>query len=73
MYKNDVGTQKIDVSKLEINELVIAFFRINDINKKYRFFKKPFLPADISMNIAFTMPFLTLSNVKINFNNREFK
>ena len=36
-----------------------------------RFFKKPFLMADITMKIVLRMSFLALNKVKINFAERE--
>lgn len=48
---------------------MIASFLVDDINKKSSFFKKVFLLADISIDVALKMFFLILSNIKVNFNN----
>lgn len=69
----DIDTQKIDRHQLEILDMVIASFIVDDKDGKSCFFEKTFLLVDISMNIIFGMPFLNLSNVKIDFNDREFK
>lgn len=71
--KIHVGTQKIDGSKLESYRIMIALVQLDDKDRKSRFFEKTFLLADISLNIAFGMLFLILSNVKINFENRKLK
>lgn len=42
-------------------------------DKKFCFFEEIFLLADISMDISFEMPFLSLSNFEINFNNWELR
>lgn len=52
---------------------MIASFLVDDINKKFSFFEKIFLLADISIDIVLGMLFLTLSNIKVNFNNQELK
>lgn len=65
VHKIKVGAQKIDGSKLDIFDMVIASFLVEYKEKKYHFFKKTFLLTDISMNITLKMLFFTLSNVKI--------
>lgn len=47
--------------------MIIVSFSIDDKDGKYRFFKKIFLFADITMDVTFEMSFLNLSNVYINF------
>lgn len=44
---------------------------MNDKDKKSRFFQKTFLPAEISMDIAFKMLFITLYNAEVNFINEK--
>lgn len=53
--------------------MLIVFFLIDDKDGESYFLKKIFLLTDISMNIAFKMFFLILSNVKVNFTNQELK
>lgn len=53
--------------------MVIASSSIDEKDRNSRFFKEIFLLADISMYVAFGMSFLTLSNVQIDFNDRELR
>lgn len=53
--------------------MVITSFSINNKDEMSSFFEKTFLLADISMNIAFRMIFLTLSNIKVNFTKQKLK
>lgn len=71
--KIDMNTKKINGSRRETFGIVIALFQLDDKDRKSFFFKKTFLLVNISMIVAFGMPFLILSNVKINFNNQELK
>lgn len=71
--KINIGTKKIDHYWLTIFSIVVAYFLIDNKDKKSWFFEEIFLLADICMNITFGMPFLTLSDIKIDFNNRELK
>lgn len=68
----DDNTQKIDYSRLEIFGLVITFVVVDNKDKKFRFFEEVFLLANINIGITFKIFFLILSNIKIEFNNREF-
>lgn len=63
----DIGAQKINNSKLDIFGIVIASFQIKNKKERSQFFEETFFLADISMNIALRIFFLTLSNVEINF------
>lgn len=53
--------------------MVITSYLVDEKDKKSRFFKKTFLLADVSMNVALGILFFTLNNIKIHFNNRELK
>lgn len=53
--------------------MIIGLFQINDKDKKSHFFEKIFLLVDIKMDVALKMLFFTLSNVEVNFNNRELR
>lgn len=50
---------------------VIAFVLVDDKDKKSRFFKKIFLLANISIDIAFEILFHILNNIQIDYNNEE--
>lgn len=54
-------------SKLDSFGIIITLFLVKDKKKKLRFFEEIFLLTDISMNIAPGIPFLTLTNVEIDF------
>ena len=60
-----MGVQKIDSIILKTFKMVIAVFSMHDRAKKIRFFKEIFLLADISMDVALKMSFLTLNNADI--------
>ena len=47
--------------------MVIAFFSVEDKERRSCFFGEIFLLADISMDIVLRMPFFILNNVEINF------
>lgn len=51
--------------------MIIASFLVEDKNEKSQFFKGTFLLANFDMDIALRMFFFTLSNVKVNFVNRD--
>lgn len=59
--------QKIDGTTLKSFGIVIAAFSVNNKAEKVRFFEETFLLADISMDMALEMSFLTLSNANIYF------
>lgn len=67
----NVGTQKIDGTTLETFKMVIAGFSVYDKARKFHFFEETFLLADISMDVALGMSFLTLSDVDVFFTDRE--
>lgn len=47
--------------------IVIATFKIDNKETKFRFFKRIFLFANFSIDIVFIILFLIFSNLKINF------
>ena len=63
----DVGAQKIDGTTVDSYEKVVIAFLIMDKANRVRFFEKTFLMANISPEIVFGMPFLTLSSTNIDF------
>lgn len=58
----DVKTQKIDSNQLEIFGKVVTSFLVDDKDKKLCFLKETFLLANISIDVAFEMFFIILSN-----------
>ena len=67
LHKTKIGTQKVDDSKLNIFDIIIASLSKKNKEEKSCIFEKMFLLANISMNIALKISFLTLSNIEINF------
>lgn len=63
MQRVNISAQKIDNSQLEKLSMVIAFYSVDDKDRKSCFIEEIFLLVDISIDIASEMPFLTLSNV----------
>lgn len=53
--------------------MVIALFQIDDKDGKSSFFEPTFLPAEIGIDVTLKIAILMLSNVKLFFNNREFR
>ena len=47
--------------------MVISTFSVLDKDNRERFYEKSFLLADVKPEIVFKMPFLTMSNVDVNF------
>lgn len=62
----NVCAWKIGSNKLEIYEMVIIFFLVDNKDKKFCFFEEIFLLAEIRKNIAFGIFFLMLSNIEVN-------
>lgn len=71
--KTDVGAQSIDSGRLETFAMVIVLFLVDDKDRSSRLFEKTFLLGEISMDVIFEIPFLTLRKVKINFSNCEVR
>lgn len=53
--------------------MVITLFLIDEKDKKFCFFKKDFLLANINIKVTFGIFFLTLNNIKVNFNDYKLK
>ena len=62
-----VGAQKINRSSLATYGMLIAALQVVDKLGRSRFFQKTFLLVDISMEVVLGMPFLTFSNVDVQF------
>ena len=69
----DVGAQKIDGTKLETYEMVVAAFSMEDKANRVKFFKETFLVANVSLEVVFGMLFLTLSGANVDFLERELR
>ena len=65
IQKINVRAQKIDGTTLETFGIIITTFSVHDKARKICFFEESFLLADISMDVALEMPFLTLSNANV--------
>ncbi len=63
----NVGAQKIDGSPLEIHDMALTRFSIQDSLERVRFFEETFLLADTSMVVVLRMSFLSISNANIEF------
>lgn len=71
--KTDVNAHKFNSGKFKTFGWIIASLMIDDKDRKSYFFEKTFLLADINMNIALEISFLTLSNVEIYFTHRKLR
>ena len=67
----NVGAQKIDDTTLEIYGMVVVAFSVTDQADRIRFFEETFLIANVSPDIVFGIPFLTLSGADVDFLKRE--
>lgn len=67
IQKTEVDTQKIGGSSLEIFEIVIVSFSMDNKASKPWFFEEIFLIANIIIDIVLDISFLMLSNAEINF------
>ncbi len=65
--KTSVRAQKIDGLSLETYSMALASFSLQDSLKTVWFFEETFLLTDTSMEVVFRMPFLSFSNVDIEF------
>lgn len=67
IHKTDVEAQKIDGLSLKTFGMVIVGFQVQDKLGQSCFFQETFLLAKTSMIVVLDMPFLTLSNVEVEF------
>lgn len=67
----NVDIQRINGIKLEIFDMVIACFLVENKVGKSHFFEDTFLLGDISMNIACRMLLFIFNIVKMNFTDQE--
>ena len=69
----NVVTQKIDGTMLNIFEMLVTVFSVIDKANQVRFFEETFLVANVSPEVVFGMPFLTLSDTDVNFSGRKLR
>ena len=69
----DVGVQKINSTTLDTFGIVVVTFLITDKANQVRFFEETFLVANVSLEVVFGMPFLTLSGADVDFSGRELR
>lgn len=67
VWRTDVRAQKIDGFTLETFAMILANFQVENKLKKAWFFQETFLVSNISVEVVLKMPFLTLSNVDVVF------
>ncbi len=71
--KTNVGAQKIDGTTLVTYRMVVSTFSILNKEGRERFFEESFLLADVKPDIVRGMPFLTRSNVDVDFQARDLQ
>ena len=70
IQKTNIGAQKIGGSTLEIFEMVIADFQVEDKIGRPRFFQETFLVVDIKFAVILGIFFLKISNADILFSKK---
>ena len=63
----DIGAQKIDDTMLDTFGIVVTAFSVTDKANREKFFEKTFLVANVSLEVVFGMPFLTLNGKDVDF------
>lgn len=69
--KMDLGIQKINKSHLDSFKMVIAAYSVKDKLERVQFFLKPFLLADICLEVVLGIFFLTFSKANTRFTIRK--
>ena len=69
----DLRAQKINGTTLETYGMVVAAFLVENKANRVRFFEETFLVVNISSEVVFGMPFLTLSGADVDFLGRELR
>ncbi len=67
IHKINVRAQKIDGTTLETYGMIVSIFSVSDKDGREWFFEESFQFADVKPDLMLGMPFLTMSNVDINF------
>ena len=63
----DIGSQKIDKTMLDIFEIMVTAFSVNDKANQLKFFEEIFLGVNVSLEVVLGMLFLTLSSADVDF------
>ena len=71
MRSTSINTQKVDGTTIETYVMVVALFSVTDQADKVKFFEETFLVVNVSPNMVFGMPFLTLSIADVDFPKKE--
>ena len=71
--KTNVEAQKIDDTTLETYKMIVSTFSVLDKDRRERFYEKSFLLAVVSPDIVLGIPFLTMSNIGIDFQARNLQ
>ncbi len=71
--KTNLGAQKIDGTTLETDGMVVSTFSMLDKDGRERFFEESFLLANVKPDIVLGIPFLTISNVDVNFQAQDLQ
>ncbi len=69
--KTNVGAQKIDGTTLETYGMAVSTFSVSDKDSRERFFEESFRLANVKPDLVLGMPFLTMSNVDVDFQARD--
>ena len=69
----DIEAQKIDGNMLDTFGMVVSAFSVTNKANRVKFFEKTFLVANVSPEVVFGMPFLTLSGADVDFSGRELR
>ena len=69
----DVEVQKINSTTLDTYGMVVAAFSVTDKANRVKFFEETFLVANVSLEVVFKMPFLTLNGADVNFLEQELR
>ena len=67
----DIGAQKIDGTILDTFKIVVVAFSVTNKANQVRFLKDTFLVANVSPEVIFGMPFVSLSGVDVDFSGWE--
>ena len=65
--ETDIGAQKIDSSTLITFGMVVADFQVENKLDRTQFIQQIFLVANTTLKVILGMPFLTFSNVDVQF------
>ena len=73
IWKTNVEAQNVDCTILETYKVVVSTFFLSDKDNWERFFEKSFLLVNVKPDTRLKMPFITMSNVNIDFQTRNLQ